>query len=628
MVLNDEARRELGQQLRVDSVRMASQAGSGHPTSSMSAADLMAVLLDGHLRLDFSRPSAATNDHLVFSKGHASPLYYAMLRAAGAVSTEELSTYREFGSRLEGHPTPRIAPTDVATGSLGQGMPIAVGLALAGRELDRLPYRVWVLCGDSELAEGSIWEAAQYAGWAGLDNLVMIADVNRLGQRGETMLGHDTAGYRRRFEAFGWEAIEIDGHDVAAIEQAYQLAEKSSGRPTVIVARTIKGKGVAAVEDQPGHHGKPVDDADAAIAELGGDRDMILPTASNTDARPHQFTASSDHSPVAWPRYELGSREATRKAFGAAVAALGSHDPRVVVLDGEVDNSTGAASFAERHPDRYFEMFIAEQQMVAAAVGMQVRGWRPIATSFAAFFARAYDFVRMASISRATMALVGSHAGVSIGADGPSQMAVEDIASLRAIHGSTVLHPSDATQTAALTAGLADRDGITFLRTLRGETTVRTRPEETVRVGGSRVAAGDSSRDPDVVVIGCGATIDEAVAAAERLAEDGYRAEVLDCYSIKPIDREAISNAALRCRNFVTVEDHRPEGGLGDAVLEALADSDALTDIRVRKLAVRDLPTSGAPDELRRAAGIDTEAIVQTARQLLASTADAEGNAG
>jgi transketolase len=609
---DNDFRHELAQQLRVDSIRCSAAAGSGHPTSSMSAADLMAVLLDGHLRLDFQRPGEPHNDHLIFSKGHASPLYYSILKAAGAIAEDEFMTYRQFGSRLEGHPTPRIPPTDVATGSLGQGLPIGVGIALAGRKLDQLPYRVWVLCGDSEMAEGSMWEAFEHAAHYGLANLTAIVDVNRLGQTGPTMLGWHLDRYAARAEAFGWQAITLDGHDLDAIEAALTTAEATTDRPTVLFARTHKGRGVAAVEDQEGKHGQPLDDPDAAIAELGGRRDLTVHTATPaTDAVPNVFAADAA---ARLPTYPVGENVATRLAYGQSLAALGNVRPDVVALDGEVSNSTYSHLFAEAHPDRYFEMYIAEQQMVAAAVGLQVRDWVPFASTFAAFFSRAYDFVRMAAISRANIRLCGSHAGVSIGADGPSQMALEDIAAFRAIHGSTVLHPSDANQTSALVVAMADQDGISYLRTLRGKTTVRTAPDEDIRIGGSRVVR--SSPDDRVTLVACGVTVDEAVSAADRLARDGIAARVIDCYSIKPIDPTTLRAAAEDTRAMVTVEDHRPEGGLGDAVLDALADRSA--PVVVRKLAVTELPTSGTPAELLAAAGIDADAIVHAAREVLA----------
>ena len=415
----------------------------------------------------------------------------------------------------------------------------------------------------------------------------------------------------RRIEAFGWKAIAIDGHDVEAIEAAYAEAEATTGQPVAIVAKTMKGRGVKAVEDQPGKHGKPIEDAAAAIEELGGERDLSVDVAQPEAGTPHVFeTPGGD-----LPSYELGDEVATRKAYGEAIAALANVRGDVVALDGEVSNSTHSEDFREAHPDRYFEMFIAEQQLVAAATGMQVRGWTPFVSTFAAFLSRAYDFVRMGAVSRAKFVLSGSHAGVSIGEDGPSQMALEDIASLRAIHGSTVLHPSDAQQTAKLVAELADRDGISFIRTLRGKTPVRTAPDEDVRIGGSRIAhEGD-----DVAIIACGITLDEAVKAAERLADGGVNARVLDAYSIKPIDAEAVRAAARDCGAIVTVEDHAPEGGLGDAVLEALAEGDETA--HVVKLAVREIPGSGTPEELLHGAKIDADAIADAAQKLVASPA-------
>jgi transketolase len=600
-------RRELAQQLRVDSVRASAAAGSGHPTSSMSAAELMAVLLDGYLKLDYAHPEDPHRDHLIFSKGHASPLYYAILKATGAIDDAELLTFRKFPSRLEGHPTPRISPTDVATGSLGQGLPIGVGIAMTGRRLDRLPYRVWVLCGDSELAEGSMWEAFQHAGWEGLDNLTAIVDVNRLGQTRETMLGWDLAGYAKRAEAFGWHTLEIDGHDVEAVDAAYRAALEKTGQPTVILARTLKGKGVKSIENENGYHGKPLPDPEEAIEELGGERNLTVSTAApERDGQPHRFDTPGGEL----PRWKLGDEVATREAYGKVLAALGNSRGEVVALDGEVSNSTHSELFADVHPERYFEMFIAEQQMIAAAVGMQVRGWVPFASTFAAFLTRAYDFIRMGAISRANLRLVGSHAGVSIGEDGPSQMALEDMAALRAVHGSAVLHPSDANQVARLVEQMADRPGISYLRTLRGKTLVRTDPDEDIQIGGSRVVR--SSDEDEVTIVACGVTVEEADKAAEQLAEEGIHARVIDCYSVKPIDSDALLSAAKETSAIVTVEDHWPEGGLGEAVMSALAaESDRPS---VLKLAVRDMPMSGKPAELLRAAGIDAEAIVGAVR--------------
>jgi transketolase len=607
---DSDFRRELAQQLRVDSVRTSAAAGSGHPTSSMSAADIIAVLLDGYLTLDFQRPEDPRNDHLIFSKGHASPLYYAMLKAAGAITDDELNTYRHFGSRLEGHPTPRIPPTDVATGSLGQGLPIGVGVALTGKKLDQLPYRVWVLCGDSEMAEGSMWEAFQYAAWAQLDNLTAIVDVNRLGQTRETMLGWDLDGYATRARAFGWHAIIVDGHDVDALDAAFAEATTTTGRPTVILARTKKGRGVKAVEDQTGKHGKPLPDPEDAISELGGERELNVQVATPSGpAEVHRFPTPGAELPT----WDLDEQVATREAYGKALTALGGQRADVVALDGEVSNSTMSEMFAQEHPERYFEMFIAEQQMVAAAVGMQVRGWVAFASTFGAFLTRAYDFIRMAAVSRANLRLCGSHAGVSIGEDGPSQMALEDMAALRAVHGSTVLHPSDANQAARLVAEMADHPGISYLRTLRGKTVVRTPADEDVRIGGSRVVR---ATDHDhLTIVACGITVTEADKAADALAAEGIRARVIDCYSIKPIDEAALATAADQTSGIITVEDHWPEGGLGEAVLSALAAHPERPPIHT--LAVQDMPMSGKPAELLHAAGIDAEAITAAARQLL-----------
>jgi transketolase len=608
-----ERRRELGQQFRVDSVRMSAAAKSGHPTSAMSAADLIAVLVDGYLRYDFDHPKSPANDRLVFSKGHASTLLYAIYRAAGVVSDAELLDYRKHGSMLEGHPTPVIPWVDVATGSLGQGLPIGVGMGLAAKYLEKLPTRVWVLCGDSEMAEGSMWEAFEHASHFELDNLTAIIDVNRLGQRGETMVGWDLDPYVARAEAFGWNAIEVDGHDVDAIDEAFDRAVATTGAPTVVVARTKKGKGVAAVEDRNGFHGKPLDDPDAAIAELGGLRDIHVDVAKPDAAAPSRPAPSA----LDLPRYELGTEVATRKAYGDALAALGSARPDVVVLDGEVSNSTFAETFAKAHPERYFEMYIAEQQMVAAAVGLQAVGWRPFASTFAAFLSRAYDFARMAAVSRASFSLCGSHAGVSIGEDGPSQMGLEDIASFRAIHDSTVLHPCDANQTAALVAAMADTDGVSYLRTLRPATPVLYPADEEFEIGGSRVLR--SSDEDEVALVAAGITVHEALKAADALAEDGVAARVIDLYSIKPLDTETLLAAVEATGGrLVTIEDHWPEGGLGDAVLEAVADIDEPP--RVVKLAVREMPRSGKPEECLAAAGIDAEHIATAARRLVEQT--------
>ncbi|MGN9809286.1 transketolase [Micromonospora sp. BQ11] len=601
---------ELAAQLRVDSIRCSTRAGSGHPTSSLSAADLLAVLMSRHLRYDWAEPRGRANDHLILSKGHASPLLYAVFKAAGAITDEELvETYRQFGSRLQGHPTPVLPWVDVATGSLGQGLPVGVGIALAGRYLDRLPFRVWVLCGDSEMAEGSIWEALDKAGHYGLHNLTAIVDVNRFGQRGPTELEWDLDTYRRRVEAFGCQALVVDGHDLVAVDEALGRARQATG-PTVVLARTVKGRGVPEIENQPGWHGKQLEPemAERAVDALGGVRQTRV-TTPRPEPAPSAAARPPGQPPVL-PRYDKGAKVATRNAYGDALRALGSRTD-VVVLDGEVSDSTRADRFAEAHPDRYFEMFISEQQMVAAAVGLQVRGYRPFASTFAAFFSRAYDFVRMAAVSQADIALVGSHAGVEIGADGPSQMGLEDLAAMRAVHGSTVLYPSDAVSCAALVAQMPDRKGVNYLRTTRGGYPVLYDNDDTFPVGGSKVLRGGG--DDHVALIGAGVTVHNCLAAADELAREGINARVVDLYSVKPLDRQRVLDAARDTGGrLVVVEDHHPEGGLGSAVLESMAD--VAEPVRVAHLAVRKLPTSGKPTELMDAAGIGVSAIVAAAR--------------
>jgi transketolase len=608
----------LAAQLRVDSIRCSTAAGSGHPTSSLSAADLMAVLLVGHLRYDWNQPELAANDHLIFSKGHASPLLYSMFRAVGVVGEDELlKSYRQFGSRLEGHPTPLLPWVDVATGSLGQGLPDAVGVCLAGRHLDRLPYHAWVLCGDSETAEGSMWEAFDKASYYQLGNLTAIVDVNRLGQRGATELEWDLDRYARRVEAFGCRALVIDGHDLDAIDAALTHARSTPDQPTVVLARTIKGKGVPELEDKNGWHGRvlPPDMAESAVAALGGRTDLHVTTSRPEPGSP--AITPDDDAGVTLPSYQLGEKVATRVAFGTAIAALAAR-PEVVVLDGEVGNSTHAEDFAKVCPERYFEIFIAEQQLVAAAVGLAVRGYTPFAVTFAAFMSRAYDFVRMAGISGANIRLVGSHAGCEIGADGPSQMALEDIAALRAVFGSVVLYPADATATVALVDEMADTAGVVYLRTTRGSYPVVYPAAERFPIGGSKVhRPGD---DDQVALIGAGVTLHECLAAADELRRVGIPVRVIDLYSIKPIDHETLVDACrVTSGRLVVVEDHYPAGGIGGAVLEALADASLLSlpPLRVVHLAVQGLPGSGTTAELLDAAGISSRHITAAARRLV-----------
>jgi transketolase len=606
--------KELAAQLRIDSIRCTTAAGSGHPTSGMSAADLMAVLLSKYLRYDWADPRHPNNDRLIFSKGHACPLLYAIYRAAGTITDQELLSLRKLGSRLEGHPNPHVLPfVDVATGSLGQGLPIGVGMALNGKYLDKLPYHVWVLLGDSEMAEGSIWEAFDKASYYKLSNLIAILDMNRLGQRGETDLGWNSAAYAARVRAFGCHAIELDGHDLAAIDQAYTEAVAHTDKPTVLVAKTEKGHGVSSVANKDGWHGKamPADQARAAIAELGGERNITIKTHRPDPELP---ATTAGRRPLKLPTYEVGAKEATRKAYGDALVAVGGNRPDVVVLDAEVSNSTHADEFKKAFPDRFFEMFIAEQQMLGAAVGLSVLGKRAFASTFAAFFTRAFDQIRMAAVSNATIHLSGSHAGVSIGEDGPSQMGLEDLAMMRAVCGSTVLYPCDPNQTAQLVLQMVNQPGISFIRTTREKTPVLYAPTDLFPIGSSKVVRRSSN--DRVAVVAAGITVHEALKAYEQLKTAGINVRIIDAYSVKPIDRSTLHEAAKDTGGkLVVVEDHWFEGGLGDAVLDAFV-GPGVKPPTVVKLAVSEMPGSGTPAELLKAAGIDAEAIVEAVRSL------------
>jgi transketolase len=538
-----------------------------------------------------------------------------MYKAACPFTDDELINLRKFISRLKGHPKPHVLPyVYVATGSLGQGLPIGVGMAFTGKYVDKLPYHSWVVLGDSEMAEGSNWEAFDKAQYYKLDHLIGILDMNRLGQRGPTDLGWDGADYAARARAFGWHSIELDGHDLGAIDRAYAEALATKGKPTFVVAKTIKGKGYAAVEDKDGWHGKALDEDQAkeAIAELGGVRSLTIATAKPEAARPAAPPAAK---PLKLPTYEVGEKEATRKAYGDALVAVGAHKPELVALDGEVSNSTHTDEFKKAYPDRFFEMFIAEQQLVSASVGLAVLGKKVVASTFAAFFTRAFDQIRMASLSNAKLHLVGSHCGVSIGQDGPSQMGLEDIAMMRAVCGSTVLYPCDANQTAVLVDAMVELLGITFLRTTREKTPIIYPPGEQFPVGGSRVVKrSDKDR---VAVIAAGVTLHEALKAYETLKSEGVAIRVVDAYSVKPIDRDTLHQAARDTKGkLVVVEDHWFEGGLGDAVLDAFVGA-RIEGLDVVKLAVRDMPGSGEPAKLMHAAGIDADCIVKAVKGLL-----------
>jgi transketolase len=583
----------------------------------MSAADLMAVLMAKFLRYDFDNPTQANNDRLIFSKGHAAPLLYSMFKAAGAINDAELLTLRKFGSRLEGHPVPQILPwVEVATGSLGQGLPDAAGIGLAGKYLDKLDYHVWVLLGDSEMAEGSVWEALECASYYKLDNIVAILDMNRLGQRGETELGWNSPAYAARAKAFGWHVIEINGHDTEAIEKAYTEALSTKGSPTFIVAKTEKGHGFLQVANKDGWHGKPFskEQAEEAIKELGGN----LGTTVKVEKRPVAAAAKVADASGKFVPPNYSSDYSTREAYGDALKALGDAFADVVAVDAEVSNSTFADKFKNAHHERFFEMFIAEQCMVGVATGLANRGKRVFASTFAAFLSRAYDFVRMAAISRANLRLCGSHCGVSIGQDGPSQMALEDLAMFRAVYGSTVLYPSDAVSTAHLVKTMADMNGITYLRTTREKTPILYKNDDQFPVGGSKTLR--SSDKDQATIIAAGITIHEALKAYEELKAQGINVRVIDAYSVKPLDRHTVRKAASETGKIVVVEDHWPEGGLGDAILDAFSESGTelgkkngavVKPPHVVKLAVQGMPGSGTPAELLDAAGISASHIVK-----------------
>ncbi|MCE9672128.1 transketolase [Myxococcus stipitatus] len=618
-----DALAELAAQLRVDSIRATTAAGSGHPTSAMSAADIMAVLFQKYLRFDFQHPRAPDNDRFILSKGHACPVLYAALKAAGAIDDAELLSLRKFGSRLEGHPNPRVLPfVDVATGSLGQGLAVGVGMALVAR-LDGLPFRTYVLMGDSETAEGSVWEAFDKASHYQLDNLCALIDMNRLGQSGPTELGWYAEAYVARARAFGWHALALDGHDLGAIDRALAEAQATTGKPTCLIFKTEKGRGYSAVANKEGWHGKPFSEEQAreAIQEMGGERDLHFQARMPEARKPtNQDTAA----PLSLPTYAPDKPVATRKAYGDALAALGDAYPDLVALDAEVSNSTYSQELREKHPKRFFEMFIAEQNMVSSAVGMAVLGKRVFLSTFAAFLTRAYDQLRMAAVSNATLHVCGSHAGCSIGEDGPSQMGLEDLAMMRAVNGSTVLYPCDANQTARLMAELVDRPGITYLRTTREKTPLVYPPTERFPLGGSKVVRR-SDRDV-ATVVAAGITLREALKAHERLLEKGLPVRVIDLYSVKPVDARTLRQAARETRGrFIVVEDHWAEGGLADAVLEAFSDERQPLP-RVVRLAVRDLPGSGTPEQLLAAAGIDADHIVQAVTAMDAALRSTDSN--
>ena len=601
--------------LRIHSIISTSEAGSGHPTTCLSAADIVSALFFHAMRYDCSDAQNPNNDRFILSKGHAAPLLYAAYAEAGIIPTEKLRTLRQIDSILEGHPTPRFEWTEVATGSLGQGLSLGLGMALNGKYLDESDYRVYVLLGDGETAEGGVWEAAALASHYQLNNLIGIVDVNALGQSQRTMYAFDVDTYCKRFEAFGWQTIGIDGHNFDEILPALAQAKASTNKPTMIVAKTFKGKGVSFLENAENWHGKAVakgEELDKALAELGPlnlDAPVQIEAPQSVGERADRAVATECEP----PDYPSGEDVATRGGYGIGLAKLGGVNPDVVALDGDTKNSTYAEQFMELYPNRYFEMFIAEQNLVGAGIGLAKRGKIPFVSTFAAFLSRAYDQIRMSAISQANIKYAGSHCGVSIGEDGPSQMGLEDIAMFRAIPEAVVLYPSDAASAERLVAEAAAHEGIVYLRTSRPQTSILYDADESFPIGGSKVV--QHSNEDRVTVVAAGITVHEALKAHSALAAEGIAIRIIDLYSIKPIDAAALKAAAAETNNtLITVEDHYPEGGLGDAVLDAVATA----DVYVHKLAVTGMPRSGKPEELLEHHGISANAIVQKVKDLIA----------
>jgi transketolase len=606
-----EALKGIANQLRIHSIAATTAAGSGHPTSCCSAADLVAALFFGHMRYDPKNPHYYNNDRFILSKGHAAPLLYAAWAETGLFPTEDLLKLRQLGSDLEGHPTPRLSFVDVATGSLGQGLSVGVGMALCAR-LDNLDYRTYALLGDGECAEGAVWEAASLAGIYQLNNLIAVVDVNRLGQSQPTAFEHNLNVYKDRFEAFGWRTEEIDGHDIEEMMEV--LAAVGLGaQPLVILAKTLKGAGISFLQDKEGWHGRPLskEEAARAIAEL---QPSAKSGVGHPIPQPSQLPAPKNDAPASYPplNYKPGDSVATREAYGNALVRIGEADPRVVAMDGDTKNSTYAEKFFKKFPNRFTECFIAEQNMVGVATGFAARGKVPFASAFACFFARAFDQTRVAGISMANIKLTGSHVGVSIGEDGPSQMGLEDIAMMRAVAGSAVLYPSDAVSTEKLVEQMAQHKGICYLRTSRPKTPVIYKNDEQFPIGGAKVLR-EAPADK-VTVVAAGVTVFEALKAADSLKSAGIGITVIDAYSVKPLAKDVIKAAAQKTNNLVvTVEDHYAEGGLGDAVAGELS----AEGVKVHKLAVRELPHSGKAEELLAKYGIDAAAIVTKVNGLI-----------
>ncbi|HEV2223600.1 MAG TPA: transketolase [Candidatus Acidoferrales bacterium] len=608
-----ETIREKARRLGILSMMSTTAAGSGHPTSCLSASELTAGVFFYAMKFDPKNPNGPESDRFVLSKGHAAPLLYAALAEAGVFPISRVMTLRQFSSELEGHPTPRIPGVDAATGSLGQGLSVGAGLAI-GAKMDKLGTRVYVLLGDGELAEGSNWEAAEFAGHYKIDNLTALCDINALGQSERTMYKHDMEIYRRKFESEGWDTQVIDGHDVAAVLSALDHAKATTGRPQAIIARTVKGHGVSFLADKDGWHGKPLskEQLAKAVAEMGGPIEVAA-DPGRSYARTTLPEPPAYAEPPA-PSYKSDASVATREAYGNALKRIGAANPHVVALDGDVKNSTFAEFFADAYPDRFYQAYIAEQNMISVGVGLAARGKVPFLSSFACFLSRAFDQVRMAAISRSPIKVCGSHCGVSIGEDGPSQMALEDIASFRAIHGSTVLYPSDAYSAERLTEAAARLPGITYIRTSRPKTPLLYSAADEFPVPGFHVLR--QSANDRALIVGGGITVHETLKAHQQLKSQGISVRVMDLYCVKPLDGKNFAEQLKAAGgNLITVEDHYPEGGLGEAVLSALAEASASPKKYV-KLAVTGMPHSGKPDELLEAFGISAKHIVNAVREM------------
>ena len=606
--------KEKAKLLSIYSMMATTAAGSGHPTSCMSAAELVAGVFFYAMKFDPKNANSNDGDRFVLSKGHAAPLLYAALAEAGVFPVSRAMTLRQFSSELEGHPTPRIHGVDAATGSLGQGLSVGSGLAIGAR-MDKSPTRVYVLTGDGELAEGQIWEAAAFAAHYNLDNLTVIADINRLGQSEPTMYQHDMERYRLKFESEGFDTQVIDGHDVAAVLAALDRAKTVKGKPQAIIARTIKGHGFSQVADKLNWHGKPFskEQLAAAIQEMGGGPTVPPDPGKSYERTPLPVPPDFPEPPA--PDYAANAQVATREAYGFALKRLGAANPHVVAISGDVKNSTFSETFGDAYPDHFWQGYIAEQNLVSVAVGLQARGKVPFADTFACFLSRAYDNVRMAAISRANINLCGSHCGVSIGEDGPSQMALEDIAMFRAIHGSAVFYPSDAVSTERITETMARRPGINYLRTSRPKMPILYSKDEKFPVPGFKVLR--KSADDKVTVIGAGVTLHEALKAAEQLKSAGIAIRVIDLYCVKPLDGKALAaEVAATGGRLVTAEDHWPEGGLGEGVLHALTSAGA-PPAKFKLVSVNGMPHSGKPEELVDAFGISARHIVEAVKGVL-----------